>query len=124
MSNGSNYVQAPYEAVEANAISTYAGIPSGATIVRGIYYKWGDGGFTSRGWMSNIEGSPTNIYPEFSVLQENVRDQAVAQYVATKGDLDDVFFYWSQHYTLEGWDNFYNAVGVDSGCMDVDHSQS
>ena len=49
-------------------------------------------------------------------------DTDVANYVATHGDLDDVFSYWAQHYTLEGWDNFYTAVGVDSGCMDVDHS--
>lgn len=124
MSNGSNYVQAPYEAVEANAISTYAGIPSGATIVRGIYYMWDENGFTGKGWMSEIEGSPTNIYPDFADKPEEVRDAAVEEYVATNGNLDAVFSYWSTQYTLEGWDNFYNAVGVDSGCMDVDHSQS
>ena len=27
-------------------------------------------------------------------------------------------------YSMEGWNNFYTAVGVDSGCMDVDHSST
>ena len=85
---------------------------------------WDEDGFTGKGWMSKIEGSPTNIYPEFAVKLEEERDDAVAEYVATKGNLDDVFSYWSTQYTLEGWDNFYTEVGVDSGCMDVDHSQS
>lgn len=86
---------------------------------------WNDAGFTGQGWMSGIDGSPTNIYPKFAVIpSEEERNAAVAEYVATNGNLDDVFSYWSTRYTLEGWDNFYNAVDVDSGCMDVDHSQS
>lgn len=57
------------------------------------------------------------MYPGFS------DDNDVAEYVAVNQNLDAVFKYWSQRYTLEGWDAFYNAVGVDSGCMDVDHSE-
>ena len=91
-------------------------IPSGASIVRGIYYMWNDGGFTGQGWMQGISGGPTNIYPGFT------SDDDVAAHVAANGDLDAVFSHWAQKYTLEGWDNFYNAVGVNSGCMDVDHS--
>lgn len=121
--NGSEYVLAPYEAVSANAISSMADIPSGASIVRGIYYMWNEDGFTGQGWMSGIEGSPTNIYPTFANVSEADRDQAVEDYLASNQNLNDVFEYWSQHYTLEGWDNFYMKVGVDSGCMDVDHSQ-
>ena len=56
------------------------------------------------------------MYPDFS------SDKDVADYVAGNGNLNVVFDYWAQHYTLEGWDSFYNAVGVNSGCMDVDHS--
>ena len=56
------------------------------------------------------------------MYQDFTSDDDVANYVATYHNLDAVFFYWSQNYTLEGWDNFYTAVGVDSGCMDVDHS--
>lgn len=56
------------------------------------------------------------MYPDFH------SDADVAAYVAATGNLNEVFNYWAQRYTLEGWDDFYNAVGVDSGCMDVDHS--
>lgn len=121
--NGSEYVLAPYEAVSANAISSMADIPSGASIVRGIYYMWNEDGFTGQGWMSDIEGSPTNIYRDFVSVPEDEREQAVANYLATNQNLNAVFDYWSQNYTLEGWNNFYMAVGADSGCMDVDHSQ-
>ena len=91
-------------------------IPSGASIVRGIYYMWDGGGFTGKGWMYGVDGGPTNIYPGFT------SDEDVAAHVAANGDLDAVFSNWAQKYTLEGSDNFYNAVGVNSGCMDVDHS--
>lgn len=115
MSSGGNYVSAPYSAVAAYSVDGTNTIPSGATIVRGIYYMWNDGGFTGKGWKYNVLGGPTNIYPGFS------SDEDVANYVAANGNLDDVFSHWSLNYDLTGWDNFYNAVGVDSGCMDVDH---
>ena len=117
---GSFYVnnKFAYEDVEAQAISTFnVDIPSGASIVRGIYYMWNDEGFSGKGWMYQVEGGPTNMYPGFK------SDSDVATYVASAGNLDAVFSHWAQYYTLEGWDNFYNAVGVGSGCMDVDHSQ-
>ena len=108
-----------YEEVSAYSVSTFSNeIPSGASIVRGIYYMWNEDGFSGRGWMQNIPGSPTNMYTDFE------SDEDVADYVAKNGNLDAVFSYWAQNYTLEGWDNFYNAVGVDSGCMDVDHSEA
>lgn len=123
MSSGGTYVKnrftdgEEYSAVTAYSIgSTRAGIPSGASIVRGIYYMWNDDGFTGQGWMYEVGGGPTNMYSAFSSNDD------VANYVANTGNLDDVFSYWVQHYTLEGWDAFYNAVGVNSGCMDVDHS--
>lgn len=50
-------------------------------------------------------------------------DNDVAEYVAEHHNLNEVFEHWSQHYTLVGWDEFYNAVGVESGCMDVAHSE-
>lgn len=118
---GSSYVanKYAYEAVDAQAITTYAGtIPSGASIVRGIYYMWNDEGFTGKGWMYEISGGPTNMYSDFKSNND------VAQYVATTGNLDAVFAYWAENYTLVGWDNFYNAVGVNSGCMDVDHGNT
>lgn len=93
-------------------------IPSGVSIVRGIYYKWNDGGFTGKGWMYDTIGGPTNMYPDFKSNED------VATFVANNGNLNDVFAEWAQKYTLTGWDNFYNAVGVESGCMDVDHGQS
>lgn len=58
------------------------------------------------------------MYPGFGSNED------VANYVATNNNLDAVFSNWAQKYTLEGWDAFYNAVGVDSGCMDVDHSST
>ena len=124
MSSGGSYVNNKfayddqYTAVAAystNSINTT--IPSGASIVRGIYYMWNDEGFTGKGWMYTISGSPTNMYPDFHSNED------VANYVATNDNLDDVFSYWAQNYTLDGWDHFYTAVGVESGCMDVDHSQ-
>lgn len=124
MTGRSMYIQNRYAGEEYSTVSAYsigsreAGIPSGASIVRGIYYMWNNEGFTGNGWMQWVEGGPTNIYPGFH------SDEDVANYVAANGNLDAVFSYWAQRYTLEGWDNFYNEVDVDSGCMDVDHSPS
>ena len=119
MAYGANYSVNPEIYSEVAAFSTRNNtIPSGASIVRGIYYMWNDEGFTGNGWMHNVDGGPTNIYPGFT------SDQDVADYVAREKNLDDVFSYWSQHYTLQGWDKFYNAAGVGSGCMDVDHSSA
>lgn len=125
MSSGGSYVNNKfayddqYTAVAAYSTnSRNVTIPSGASIVRGIYYMWNDAGFTGKGWRYSVEGGPTNMYPDFS------SDTDVANYVAANQNLDEVFSYWAQHYTLEGWDAFYNAVGVDSGCMDVDQSQA
>ena len=110
---GNAYVSSP---VEARSVPNDITIPSGSTVVHGIYYMWDDQGFTGKGWMYDVSGGPTNTYPDFS------SDEDVANYVANNGDLDDVFSYWSQHYSLAGWDAFYDAVGVDSGCMDVYHA--
>ena len=119
MAYGANYSVNPEIYSEVAAFSTQdPTIPSGASIVRGIYYMWNNGGFIGKGWMYTVAGGPTNMYTGFSSNDD------VASYVATNGNLDAVFSYWAQHYTLEGWDNFYKAVGVDSGCMNVDHSNT
>lgn len=125
MSSGGFYVDNKFaESEEYSPVAAYsvsardATIPSGASIVRGIYYMWNDDGFIGKGWMYDVQGGPTNMYPDFKSNED------VADYVSTNGNLDAVFLYWSQHYTLDGWDKFYTAVGVGSGCMDVDHSQS
>lgn len=119
MGQGSNYVRNPnkesYTDVSAYGIATYAGIPSGATVVRGIYYMWNDNGFTGQGWMCKVEGGPTEMYGFTS-------NDDVREYLTTHQNLDEVFRDWSEKYTLTGWDNFYNAVGVDSGCMDVERT--
>ena len=119
MAYGANYSVNPEIYSDVAAFSTRdATIPSGASIVHGIYYKWNDDGFTGRGWKYDIVGGPTYMYPGFN------SDEDVANYVATNRNLDAVFSHWQKNYTLEGWDEFYNAVGVDSGCMDVDHSNT
>lgn len=121
MSSGGSYVknkfvdEEQYSAVAAYSVgNTRTGIPSGATIVEGIYYMWDDGGFTGDGWKYNVVGGPTNTYPDFS------SDEDVALYVETNGNLDAVFSYWSAHYNKYGWDAFYRAVNLN--CMDVDQS--
>ena len=121
MSFGSNYVSAPYGAQTYSTVAAYAvdgtnTIPSGATVVHGIYYMWSDQGFTGKGWMYEVGGGPTNMYPDFKSNDD------VATYVATNGNLDAVFYNWSLNYTIEGWDAFYKTVGADSGCMDVDQA--
>lgn len=119
---GTNYVRnREYEqerlmASAANGTSNAIG--SGYTVVEGIYYKWNDQGFTGQGWMHEIAGSPTNLYPDFS------DDDDVESYVLAHGNLDDVFKHWANVYTLTDWHNFYTAVGVESGCMDVIHGQA
>lgn len=125
MSSGGTYISnkfkdgEEYDPVEGYSVNTReVTIPSGASIVQGIYYMWNDEGFTGKGWMYNIAGGPTNMYPGFN------SDDDVANYVATNGNLNEVFSNWAQHYTLEGWDRFYDAVGVGSGCMDVHHSST
>ena len=118
MAYGANYSVNPEIYSEVAAFSTRdITIPSGETIVHGIYYMWNDDGFTGRGWMRDIEGGPTNMYPGFE------SDEDVKNHIANNGNLNAVFSYWSQHYTLTGWDTFYNAVGVNSGCMDVDQRE-
>lgn len=114
---GGYYVPNPnqYTQVAAYSVARDNTIPSGASIVQGIYYMWNDDGFTGNGWMYSVKGGPTNSYPHFK------SDDDVVAYLAERKDLNEVFSYWSQNYTLEGWDNFYNNVGVDSGCMDVYH---
>ena len=117
---GGYYVPNPnqYTQVAAYSVARDNPIPSGASIVRGIYYMWNDGGFTGQGWMYDVPGGPTNTYEGFKSNDD------VAAYVAEHGNLNAVFSDWSLKYTLEGWDNFYTAVGVKSGCMDVDQGQS
>lgn len=122
MSSGGTYISnkfkdgEEYDPVEGYSVNTRGvTIPSGASIVQGIYYMWDERGFTGQGWMYGIKGGPTNMYPGFA------SDEDVANHVAANGNLDLVFNHWAQYYTLEGWNNFYNAVGVNSGCMDVHH---
>ena len=112
---GGYYVPNPnqYTQVAAYSVARDNTIPSGASIVHGIYYKWNDQGFTGKGWRYDGTGGPTNKYPYFHSNED------VAKYVADNGNFDNVFSYWSEHYSLEGWDNFYQDVGVGSGCMDV-----
>lgn len=117
---GGYYVPNPnqYTQVAAYSVARANTIPSGASIVHGIYYMWNESGFTGKGWMYETPGGPTNMYSDFTC------DQDVAAYVAEHGNLDAVFSNWAKIYDLTGWNNFYNAVGVDSGCMDVRQTQS
>lgn len=112
---GSYYVPNPnlYTQVAAYSVARDNTIPSGASIVHGIYYMWNDDGFTGQGWMTGVPGGPTNTFPGFKT------DQDVAEYLATHDNLNKVFEYWSTVYTIEGWDAFYKAVGT--GCADVYH---
>lgn len=122
MTGRSMYIRNRYAGEEYSTVSAYSigskegGITSGASIVQGIYYMWNDGGFTGKGWMYEVTGGPTNMYPDFKSNED------VADYVDQNGNLDAVFKYWSEHYDLVGWHNFYMAVDFESGCMDVDHS--
>lgn len=125
MSSGGTYISnkfkdgEEYDPVEGYSVNTRdVTIPSGASIVQGIYYMWNDRGFTGKGWMYEIEGGPTNIYPDFRSNAD------VATYVSNIGNLNAVFSHWANNYDLIGWDNFYSAVGVGSGCMDVHHSST
>ena len=112
---GSYYVPNPnqYTQVAAYSVARDITIPSGASIVHGIYYMWNDRGFTGKGWMTDVPGGPTGSFPGFET------DQDVDEYLATNKNLNEVFEHWSDVYTLDGWDAFYNRVGKDSGCMDV-----
>lgn len=122
MTGRSMYIRNRYASEEYSTVSAYSigsregGIKSGASIVQGIYYMWNDQGFIGKGWQYSTNGGPTNIYPDFS------SDEDVADYVDKNGNLDAVFKHWSEHYDIDGWHNFYMAVGFESGCMDVDHS--
>lgn len=112
---GGYYVPNPnqYTQVAAYSVARDNTIPSGVSIVQGIYYMWNDSGFTGQGWMYDVKGGPTNMYEEFKSNDD------VAAYVANGNNLNEVFEHWSNVYTLDGWDAFYNKVGKDSGCMDV-----
>ena len=115
---GGYYVPNPnqYTQVAAYSVARDNTIPSGASIVQGIYYMWDENGFTGGGWMYGVTSGPTNSYPDFD------SDKDVAEYVASKGNLDDVFKHWSTVYNKDGWHAFYTAVGI--GCMDVIQSQT
>lgn len=119
MAYGANYSVNPEIYSEVAAFSTRnTTIPSGASIVHGIYYMWNDKGFTGNGWMYEITGGPTNMYPDFHSNED------VASYVEIHQNLDAVFSHWSKNYNLVGWDAFYKAVGIYSGCMDVDQGST
>ncbi len=112
---GGYYVPNPnqYTQVAAYSVARDNTIPSGASIIQGIYYMWNDEGFTGQGWMCNVEGGPTNMYFGFN------SDDEVAAYLAANKNLNEVFDHWSTVYDKYGWDAFYDAVGI--GCMDVHH---
>lgn len=126
MASGINYVKNPeYDRVSGYSVSTNdVTIPSGTTIVRGIYYMWNENGFHSNGWMTDIEGSPLNMYFSdglYTGTGSNWEDWA-DEYITKFGNLNAVFDHWSQNFDIQDWDSFYTAVGANSGCMDVDHS--
>lgn len=100
-----------YSPVQAFANTRDITISSGTTVVEGIYYSWDNEGFTSSGWLYNVKGGPTNMYPDFRSNED------VANYVATTGSLDDVFNHWSTVYDKVGWNAFYSAVNYN--CWDV-----
>lgn len=118
--SGITYVPAPqerYDGVMAFSVPAEGTtIPSGSTVVEGIYYLWNNEGFIGRGWMYEVQGGPTNKFQGFKSNED------VAAYVIEYGSLNEVFKEWSLNYTLEEWHGFYMAVGVGSGCMDVVHS--
>lgn len=125
MSSGGFYVDNKFAESEAySPVAAYSvsardvPIPSGASIVHGIYYMWNDEGFIGQSWYTGIEGGPTY---EFNNRQYANNDSAFAEYAATVPNLNAVFTEWAENYTLDGWDAFYNAVGKDSGCMNVAH---
>ena len=126
MASGINYAKNPeYDGVSAYSVSTNdVTIPSGTTIIRGIYYMWNEIGFQSQGWMTNIPGSPLYMYFKDGKYVGNGSEWEdwAEEYLTANGNLNAVFEYWSLNYTINDWDNFYNAVGADSGCMDVDYS--
>ena len=124
MPNGGSYVKNPgydpneieqYSTVQAYTISGNSGtIPSGASIVQGIYYMWNDQGFTGNGWMRDVSGGPTNMYPYFK------SDDDVEKHIEDYGDLNAVFAHWAGIYDKEGWHNFYMAVySGNPDCLDV-----
>lgn len=113
MSSGGNYVSAPYSAVAAYSVDGTNTIPSGATIVQGVYYMWDEQGFISTGWHADMFGSPIN-----SGLG-NVSNDEVLAYIADpnrgNGTLDPIFANWNPD--MNAWDVFYNAVPL--GCKTV-----
>lgn len=57
MAYGANYSVNPEIYSEVAAFSTRnTSIPSGASIVHGIYYMWNENGFTGNGWKYDIKG--------------------------------------------------------------------
>lgn len=103
-----------YSPVQAFSNRRDISTPSGGTILQGIYYSWDSNGFTGKGWHEEVSGGPTAIFDFKSAGYDGVED-----YVEKVGNLNEVFANWSQYYTLDDWNRFYNAVGIDSGCMDV-----
>ena len=122
MSSGSNYVKAPYEAVEGRAVNTMnTAIPSGGqTVVGGVYYSWvnteSEKGFSGSGsWFTNIPDGPTGSYFGNS-------EEAAQNYVDEYGNLDAIFRAWSQNpeYDVDAYQNFLNAIQSGaSGCASV-----
>ena len=119
--NGVEYV---YEPVSARALSGSFEIPSGATVVDGFYFIWDDGGFTGNGWLTNVQGGPTQIF--FGANN----DQAVEEYLNAQqeatgsANLNAVFSNWQLpgNYTDAGVNAFLSAVGgLGGGCATVEH---
>ena len=89
-----------YEEVKAYqaqyGIATY-GVGSGGYTTGGIYVDWTtDGGFTGKGWQTDVSESPVSGWSEEEIRQE-IRD---------KDNLDSVFKTWVENidYNLRyGW---------------------
>lgn len=107
--NGVNYVPAPsYNSVRAFVVnSDDFQIPSGGTAVGGVYYEWGDSGFTNTGWYTELEGSPTNKFQN-GKYEDN--DTAFEEYLSSlledQRNLNAVF---------TEWQNTLQAAGVETG---------
>lgn len=77
-----------YEEVKAYqaqyGIATY-GVGSGGYTTGGIYVDWTtDGGFTGKGWQTDVPGSPVSGWSEDAIRQE----------ISNKDNLNSVFENW------------------------------
>lgn len=117
--SGGSYKSTPvdseaYVSIAAYKVNARDAVPSGATVINGVYFIWNNSGFTGHSFYTNIPYGPTASYGFKS-------DQAVIDYITANINLDDVFASWNPTFDeFMYFADLFRTGGEAYGCADFD----